>query len=235
MNKTRNVAVVAAHPDDEVLGCGGTMAKHAAAGDQVHVLILAEGATSRDVVRLGNVRAGEVSALRQAAERAAETLSVTSLSFADFPDNRMDSCDLLDVVKVVEAFFSEHAPEVVYTHHGGDMNVDHVLTQRSVATALRPVPGATFVRLLHFEVASSTEWGGTATANRFGPQWFEDIHRFLDLKLKALSAYESELRAFPHPRSIDGVKAQAQLQGACAGVPAAEAFMLGWQVQRDQN
>ena len=183
----RRIAVIAAHPDDEVLGCGATIARHAAAGDEVHILILAEGATSRDSSRDAPSRANELVSLRAAGSSAARILGAKSIDWADFPDNRMDTVALLDVVKRVEAFLGQHLPEVIYTHHAGDMNVYHFITQRAVMTALRPLPGARFRTVLQFEIASSTEWGAPATATPFVPQWFEDISDYLPAKLAALA------------------------------------------------
>lgn len=227
------IAVIAAHPDDEVLGCGATIARHAASGDEVHILILAEGATSRDVSRNVSSRAGELVSLRAAGSAAAQILGAKSIDWADFPDNRMDTVALLDVVKRVEAFVEQHAPQVIYTHHAGDMNVDHFVTQRAVMTALRPLPGARFNRVLQFEIASSTEWGAPVTGIPFVPQWFEDVSNFLPAKLAALDAYAAEMRSWPHPRSREGIVALAHSRGASVGVEAAEAFMLGWQINRN--
>ena len=136
---TDTVLVVAAHPDDEVLGCGGTIARHALDGDDVFILILAEGATSRD----GNTAStfsAEVTALQTAATKAAEILGVAPPRFLGLPDNRLDSLDLLDVVKAVEAVISEISPTIVYTHYVGDLNIDHQIAFRAVITACRPQP-----------------------------------------------------------------------------------------------
>jgi LmbE family N-acetylglucosaminyl deacetylase len=230
-----DIAVIAAHPDDEVLGCGGTIARHAAMGDRVHILILAEGATSRDPLRRAEQRREDLSALKTAARAAAEVLGAVTLEFGGFADNRMDGVELLDVVKVVEAFLVRHRPRIIYTHHGGDLNVDHQVTQRAVSTALRPLPGAAFSTLLYFEVPSSTEWGNVPCAQPFVPQWFEDVSCFLARKQEALRAYQGEMRVFPHPRSYEGVEALARMRGSTAGFAAAEAFMLGWYLNRWEN
>lgn len=228
----RRVAVIAAHPDDEVLGCGATIARHTAAGDEVRILILAEGATSRTQQRDVASAAGEMAALRSAGEAAARILGATSIEWAGFADNRMDGVELLDVVKRVEAFLGTCRPDVIYTHHAGDINVDHQVAQRAVMTALRPLPGATFCTILQFEIASSTEWGSAATGAPFVPQWFEDVSDFLDAKLAALDAYSTEMRSWPHPRSREGVTALAHWRGATVGVAAAEAFVLAWHIHR---
>jgi N-acetylglucosamine malate deacetylase 1 len=226
---SRRIAVIAAHPDDEVLGCGATIARHAAAGDEVRILILAEGATSRALARDAVAEAGE---LRSAGEAAARILGAKGIEWAGFADNRMDGMELLDVVKRIERFLGTWQPQVIYTHHAGDVNVDHQVTQRAVMTAARPLPDATFCTVLQFEIASSTEWGGPVTGTPFVPQWFEDVSDFLPLKLAALDAYGAEMRPWPHPRSPEGVAALARWRGATVGVDAAEAFMLGWHIQR---
>ena len=228
----RRVSVIAAHPDDEVLGCGATIARHADAGDDVHILIVAEGATSRSTTGDSASLAPELAALRAAGTAAAKILGVRTIEWAGFPDNRLDSVALLDVVKRIEDFLARYLPEVIYTHHAGDMNVDHLITQRAVMTALRPQPGAGFCTVLQFEVASSTEWGAPVTSSPFVPQWFEDVSLFLPAKLAALAAYAVEMRAWPHPRSPESVTALARWRGTTAGVEAAEAFMLAWHIRR---
>ena len=221
------VLVVAAHPDDEVLGCGGAIAKHTEQGDILHVLIMAEGATSRSLQRDRAKAKNQLSALAVAAQQASEILGVQSLKLHDFPDNRMDSCDLLDVIKVIEKKISQYQPEIIYTHHFGDVNIDHRRIHEAVVTAVRPIPGQIVQTLLFFEIASSTEWQPSSSALPFTPNWFVDISETLSLKIKALTAYESEMRPFPHARSVNALEHLAKWRGASVGVEAAEAFLLG--------
>ena len=143
----KSVIVIAAHPDDEVLGCGGTIAKHFHDGDEVHVLILAEGMTSRDDTRNREARTNDIVHLKNMANQAHKILGSTSVQIMDFPDNRMDSIDLLDVVKVVENEINERKPEIVYTHHSGDLNIDHRITHQAVFTACRPKPNTTVKKI----------------------------------------------------------------------------------------
>jgi N-acetylglucosamine malate deacetylase 1 len=218
--------IISAHPDDEVLGCGGSMAKWSKDGHEVHVLIMAEGATSRDKERDKVARRKELLHLAQSAKKAGEILGVKSIELMDYPDNRMDSVDLLDVVKTIEDYVEKLQPGVVVTHHSGDLNVDHQITQLAVVTAFRPQPGQIVQRILSFEVPSATEWQSYTSVSPFIPNWFEDISDTLDLKIKALEAYESEMRDWPHPRSIKAVEHLARWRGATVGVEAAEAFML---------
>jgi LmbE family N-acetylglucosaminyl deacetylase len=215
------ILVVAAHPDDEILGCGATLARHAAEGDRVHVLILGRGLAAR-----GAVEASEFEALEAAARAAAKTIGAQPPRFAGLPDNRLDSVDLLDVIKPIEAVLEELRPAVVYTHHGGDLNVDHRVACEAVATACRPVPGGSVRALYGFETLSSTEWGVRSAHAAFRPNHFVAVAEHLPTKLKALSAYETELRSWPHARSLKAVDALARVRGASVGCEAAEAFEL---------
>ena len=225
-SKKNTIIIVVAHPDDEVLGCGGSMAKWVQSGDDVHVLILSEGVTSRDKIPDRNSRKFELSKLSKSAHEAGNVLGVKSVNLLDFPDNRMDSLDLLDVVKEVEQFIEKLQPMVVITHHGGDLNVDHQVVHKSVITACRPQPGYPVKRILSFEVPSATEWQSPTFDIPFVPNWFEDISETLELKKKALKTYKSEMREWPHTRSIKAVEHLARWRGATVGYEAAEAFML---------
>ena len=221
-----SVLVVAAHPDDEVLGCGGTIARHADAGDQVQVLIVAEGATSRQQHRDRVQATGELSALAQAAQQVGVILGAQGVELLNFPDNRLDSLDRLDLIKQIEERIARHQPQVVYVHHVGDVNIDHRRLHESVVTACRPTPGQPVRRLLSFEVASSTEWQPPGSAPAFQPNWFVDISAQWIRKRESLEAYASEMRAWPHARSIQAVDHLVRWRGAQVGVEAAEAFCL---------
>jgi LmbE family N-acetylglucosaminyl deacetylase len=199
------------------------MARHVAAGDEVHVLLMAEGATSRAATR-DEADLGEIAALKAAAEAAGEALGAASLRFGGFEDNRMDGVDLLDVVKVVEAEITRVGPALVYTHHPYDLNVDHRLTCEAVLTACRPLPGSTVREVLAGEVLSATGWGPARPERSFCPTLFVGVEDHLDALRRALDAYAGEMRPFPHARSVEAVEAQARLRGAQVGLPAAEAF-----------
>lgn len=225
---SESILVVAAHPDDEVLGCGGAMVKHIENGDEVHVLILAEGMTSRDLKRNRESRSSDLSKLAQSAKKANDIIGVTSLYLHDFPDNRMDSVDLLDVVKVIESFIEKYKPSCVYTHHRGDVNIDHTVIHDAVISATRPQPGHCVKTLLFFETASSTEWRPPQSQISFSPNWFIDISgEAIYKKLKALDTYITEMRSFPHARSVKALEHLAKWRGASMGCEAAEGFVLG--------
>ena len=223
-----NIAVVAAHPDDEILGCGGTIAAHSRRGDTVSVLILAEGIASRGTWETPAMQ----ERLYQAARRANDIVGTARLDFGQLPDNRMDGVNLLDVVKRVEAFFSEVRPNCIYTHFPHDLNVDHRIASQAAVTAARPLPGSTLTTVLFFESPSSTEWAARVSGDGFSPNWFADISATLETKSHALQAYEMEMRPFPHARSIEAVQHLARWRGASAGLPASEAFMLARHIAR---
>ena len=222
-----SILVVAAHPDDEVLGCGGTIAKHIEQGDHVEVVILAEGITSRGNSQNQSNQSESLSELGEAAKRANEILGVKKLTLNSFPDNRMDSIDRIEIIKYVENIIRQSNPEIIYTHHAGDLNVDHRRTHESVVTASRIHPGCGIKTLLFFEIASSTEWQTAGSAPYFMPNWFVDISSTLDKKINALKAYNMEMREWPHPRSFRALQDLSRWRGTTVGSEAAEAFMLG--------
>ena len=219
MNKV--VAVIAAHPDDEVLGCGGTIARMASEGSSVHILLMADGETSRQEFNQERVKIRSASALY-----AGKVLGCASVKQLTLPDNKMDSMALLDVIRPIEAFINEYRPDVVFTHHSGDVNIDHRIVHDAVIAACRPQPDFFVRELFFFEVPSSTEWRPPSSGELFCPNYFFDISKTLEIKLQALSSYQDELRTFPHPRSLKAVEALATWRGATVGVNSAEAFIL---------
>lgn len=219
------VLVLAAHPDDEVLGCGGTIARLSAEGHDVNIAILGEGVTSRYADR-ADADTGIVSELQESAHEAGRVLGARTVSLHGLPDNRFDSLALLDIVKLVESLIEQHRPEVVYTQSGGDLNVDHATLFRATMTATRPMTGCPVRTLYAYEVASSTEWAFQRFEPAFRPSVFVDISDTLDLKIQAMESYAGELRPFPHPRSARGLRATAERWGAVSGLEAAEAFEL---------
>jgi LmbE family N-acetylglucosaminyl deacetylase len=219
------IAVVAAHPDDEVLGCGGTVARLTGDGHDVSFLILGEGATSRYEDR-ADAPAAELADLEADARAAARIVGVEDVRFGGFPDNRFDAVPLLDVVKSVEALVSELEPEAVYTHHPGDLNIDHLVSFRAVMAATRPQGGNPVRDVYAFEVASSTEWAFGRLEPAFRPSVFVDVSETLEAKVAAMESYRSEARAWPHPRSPEALRAIAARWGSTVGVDAAEAFEL---------
>lgn len=215
VNNNEIILVVAAHSDDEVLGCGGTMLRHAARGDEVHVIFLTNGVGARGSDDGANARSA-------ACESVMKKAGVTSFKQFDFPDNQLDKVSLLEVIKVVENVITAIRPTIIYTHFEGDLNIDHRICSAAVATACRPLPETDHVQIFAFEVPSSTEW---SASDCFKPTHFVNIEEFLDAKLGLMCLYEDEIRNFPHPRSLEAIGALAKWRGATAGFRAAEAFV----------
>jgi N-acetylglucosamine malate deacetylase 1 len=218
-----NVLVVAAHPDDELLGCGGTAARLAREGHSVFMAILGEGLTSRSA-RREDVNAAALKSLKDCSQRVADLLGAKELSLHGLPDNRFDTVPLLDVVKIVEQLIERLQPAALYTHHGGDLNVDHRVVSQAVLTATRPVENHPVRELYMFEIASSTGWGFQQLSPVFRPNTFVDIDGTLSLKIEGMRQYESEARKFPHPRSAEALTSTARRWGSVVGCKAAEAF-----------
>ncbi len=219
------VLVIAAHPDDEVLGCGGTIARLAREGHEVSIAILGEGLTARYRKR-EHADHTLLSQLRARCQQVADMLGAKEIVTHGFPDQRLDTVALLEVVKTVEDDVAKFSPEVVYTHHGGELNVDHQITHRAVLTATRPTQGHSVREVYAFEVPSSTEWAFEQFKPVFRPNTFVNIADTLEVKLRAMAHYETEARRFPHPRSPEALEAIACRWGSIAGCPAAEAFEL---------
>lgn len=220
------VLVVAAHPDDEILGVGGTVARHVASGDKVYAIILGEGQTSRGEHR-EDISQDVVRELHQNTMESAKAVGYTDVYFENFPDNRFDQVDLLDIVKAVEKKVRELKPDIVYTHYSGDLNIDHQYTARAVLTATRPIGDYCVSEIYAFETLSSSEWNFDYSAQpAFCPNVFVDITDYYANKENAMNCYVSELCEFPHPRSLKGMDVLSKTRGMAAGMERAEAFML---------
>src|SRR5271165_1099918 len=191
MAATDPILAIAAHPDDEILGCGATAARLVQEGRDVHFAILGEGITSRHAQR-DAADADQLAELHRQARAAAAKVGVKSVMLHKLPDNRLDTIPLLEVVKIVEELVDRLKPGVIYTHHGGDLNVDHGIIHRAVLTATRPVDGQTVREILAFEVPSSTEWAFQRLEPAFRPNVFVDVTRTLEAKIAAMECYESE-------------------------------------------
>lgn len=213
------VLVVAAHTDDEALGCGGTIARHVAEGDVVYAVFMADGVTSRD-----EVNESDIASRNDAAENARKILGIKENFYLGLPDNRLDSVPLIEIIKQLEPIIFKLKPNVIYTHHHGDLNVDHRITHEAVLTVCRPIPGSSVREIYAFEVMSSTEWA-TPSREPFIPNHYINITSFLKKKLQALEAYEYEIRNTPHTRSFVHLEYLAHHRGYSVGLGAAEAFV----------
>jgi LmbE family N-acetylglucosaminyl deacetylase len=222
------ILTVAAHPDDETLGAGATMARFASASHEVHVCILTDGVTARH---------RHVDQQQKCAMRACEVLGVSNVMFCGLPDQRLDSLPLLDVITPIEKFVDQIQPDLVFTHFSQDANQDHRVVFQATLVATRPTADTSVSTVLCYETASSTEWAPPFPGSVFSPNLFVDISTTLPTKLDALREYEhtfaGEMQPFPHPRSYEALEAISRRHGATAGVGAAEAFMLVRHIRRE--
>lgn len=219
MNKT--ILIVVAHPDDEVLGCFGTVAKMIRKGYIAYTLILSRGKTSR-----GKIDVKEIEDLRQEMLEANNLIGIKKVFQADFPDNAMDSVPLLEIVKKIEEIKNLVKPAIIFTHHIGDMNIDHQITHKAVLTATRPMNDECVKTIYSMEIPSSTEWNSFSRETTFVPNVFVDITDTINLKVDAMAFYESELRSYPYPRSLQHIKELAKVNGTKVGLNFSENFML---------
>jgi len=225
-----DIAIIAAHMDDEVLGCGGTIARYNIEGNNIHVLVLTDSCSAghRDVKLIlgsqGTVIEEEIISGKKAEFIAAmEVLGgYKSWKICDFPDMRLDTVPHIDLNQAIESFIDEVQPEMVFTHHPGDINRDHRLIHESVMVATRPVSGCPVKKVLCGESMYNNEWFGQP----FVPNTYIDISDTLNIKLEAMERYQSEIRTPPHPRSIRSLINLASIRGSAVGVSAAEAFQL---------
>jgi len=227
------ILIVAAHPDDEVLGMGGTILRHSKLKDIVKIVYLATGISSRQKYddkikskKLSDINKNKIKNLQTDAKKAAKILKVKDMSFYDFPDNELDSIPLLKIVKVIENEIKKFKPDIVYTNHFGDLNIDHRVTYNATLTACRPLNNK-IKKLISFEVPSSTEWNYPQS---FNPNYFINIEKEVDSKINSFKMFKSEIRNFPHPRSSLNLKIIAQKWGSVSGFKFAEAFEIIRQV-----
>jgi LmbE family N-acetylglucosaminyl deacetylase len=224
----KQILVVVAHPDDELLGLGATM--HKLINEQnckVRVIILGEGVTSRSDERDPEYWKEELKIHRQNIEQARKAIGYESVGIYDFPDNRFDTVALLDIIKVIEKEKETFQPEIIFTHHGGDVNIDHQRTFEAVVTATRPMEKEKVHAVITFETPSGTEWIASSDPRIFTPNVFIEVSvENLNAKIKGMESYEFEKRVYPHPRSPEALKILAQLRGITVGKIYAEAFNL---------
>lgn len=215
------VLVVVAHSDDETIGMGGTIRRHFEKGDEVLIMSMTNGVGSRDLSDKG-----EIDNRLMASEQASQILGFKWIERYDYPDNKMDTCSTLEIVKRIEKVKNKHNPSLVYFHSGADLNVDHRILSSAVLSAFRPQPGEFCRELRVFEVPSATDYGHESIFERFSPNLFIDITETWPHKLSALKAYSKEIRDYPHSRSLEAIKNLAKIRGNQNGLRMAEAFQI---------
>lgn len=210
--------IIAAHPDDEILGCGGIVKKYSES-EEFAVVIMSGGAEGRYSMDMENT-------LRKNAEEANAAIGTKELFFETLPNQKMESVLFVEVIGIIESYISKLKPHRVFTHFANDLNLDHRILAEATFTAARPLVGQVVKELYSYNVPSSTEWNMIDNARMFVPNVFVDIKEQIDAKIGAMKLYPSECRAYPHPRSPEAIKTHANYWGLTAGFEYAEPFKL---------
>ena len=225
MNKS--VLVIAAHPDDETIGCGGTILRHIDNEDTVNIITLTDGVGSRD-----SLSGSDKKKRNDAANNAIKLLGANWVGCGTFPDNNMDSIPILQIIKFIESFKKKYYPDIIYTHSPNDLNVDHGIAAMATLTAFRPEPSEKYNEIRFFEVASSSDFSVKQLNRKFEPNLFVNISNYLKIKIEALKCYDIEIRDYPHSRSYKKIEALAEYRGAQSGLNFAEAFEVVRKIER---
>ncbi len=221
MNNLKKILVIASHPDDEVLGCGGTLIKYSKMNYEIRVVFMTNGVSSRS-----KKKQNEISKRKKAAIKACKILGAQFPKFFDFKDNEMDSVPLLTIVKKIEREINLFKPSIIFTHFDGDLNIDHEITSRATLTACRPTINQSVKTLFMFYIPSSTEWSHIKKKKNFVPNWFEDISQSDKAKRSALNCYKMEMRKWPHPRSLKNISNLQEVFASEVGQKKTECFIL---------
>jgi LmbE family N-acetylglucosaminyl deacetylase len=222
----KKVLLICAHPDDDILGCGGLMAKYAEKGTDFRVVFIAEGSSCR--YPKGEIQTDEVQAVIQQRNEAGRTalnvLGVDDVVFHNLPCGRLDQVPIIEINKIIESEIRSFKPDTLFTHSENDANNDHGIVHKSTIMATRPNAINFVEKVYSYEILSSSEWKFT---NNFKPNYFEELtEEQVELKWQALKQYETEIKEFPFPRSSEGIYTLAKFRGMQAGIAYAEAFSL---------
>ena len=224
----KKLLVISAHPDDEILGCGASMANFFRKGYEIRTLILSKGIDSRKNTKNKEIKKID---LIKAAVKANRIVGSKKIVFGDFPDNKFDTVPLLKIAQTIERHINSFKPQIIFTHHFNDLNIDHEIVNRASIIATRPIPKKNKFKILTYEVNSSTDWANNNKYHSFRANYFINISKKdLAKKLEALRCYKLEMRNWPHTRSLQAIKARSKLRGSSVGLENAEAFQLYRQV-----
>ncbi len=218
----KRILVVAAHPDDEILGCGGTLARFRDEGNKIQTVFFTNGISSRN----DKVSKKAIEIRKKNALLVAKKLKSNEPIFFDYPDNQLDTIPLLKIIKKIEKVLKNFKPNIIFTHFDKDLNIDHQVVSKAVTTATRPLSGSKLEMILFFEILSSTEWTYQNNKDSFTPNYFINIEKFISKKKDLLKIYREELREWPHSRSLRGTEILSNYRGMMSGTSNAEAFIL---------
>ena len=224
MLKKNNVLFLVAHPDDELLGCGGAIMHHLNKKDNVSVITLSDGESSR-YLNESKIKLKKIEQRKKQFIQVMNKLKINNFFNGNFPDNQFDKVSLLEITKYIEKISKSFSPNIVYTHSNADLNIDHQITFRAALTSFRPLKKSTVSKFISFEIPSSTEWS-FGSYNNFNPNYFIDISKYMNRKLKLLSFYKNEYEKSDHPRSNEYILALAKIRGISIGMRYAEAFKI---------
>ena len=214
----KNISFIVAHPDDETIGCGGTILKKINEGHQINLLVLSNGISSR------SEKKKDLIFRKKNFEKVIRNYKIKNYEILDFPDNKFDTVPLLKIIKVIENFLRKNRSSEVFTHYYDELNIDHRITSKAVITACRPKPNSLIKKLFFFEVLSSTDWN--FNNNTFRPNYFEDVSKFTQKKIKLLKLYKNEILKGNHTRSLKNIIRLSEVRGASVGIKNAEAFII---------
>lgn len=220
----KTVLVIAAHPDDEVLGCGGTVARLSAEGVECHLLIVTDGSSSqyKDSDNLNEI----IVAKKLETKNCADLLGFKSIHYGELPDMKLDTTPHIRINQVIEEVIDKVLPDTVFTHFWGDVNCDHQNVFKSTLVAVRPILGQIVREVYCYRVPSSTEWTPNKADTMFMPNYFVDIEKYAEQKYNAFACYSTELREYPHPRSVQYLRENDKVVGLRVGLLVAEEFVL---------
>lgn len=224
IKKNKTILVLAAHPDDEVLGCGGSIAKFVKEKFKVYAVYFTDGVSAR--INSGLKDKNKSQERKRNSQLAAKVLGIKNCFFLSYPDNQLDKIPLLEIIKKIEFLIKKIKPSMLITHCDDELNIDHQIVHKAAITASRPKPNCLINKILLFETLSSSEWKFSNKKKTFNPNYFIDVGKFIEKKLKAIKCYKKELCKWPHPRSIKGIKNLAMYRGQTVGIKYAEAFYL---------
>ena len=217
---SKRVLIIVAHSDDETIGMAGTIRKHVLEGNTVNVVSMTNGVGSRSNANQS------ILSRKKSANEASKILGFDWIKQFDYPDNQLDSVPLLEIIKAIESVKANFKPELVYTHTGADLNIDHKIVLQATLTAFRPLNDESCKEIRTFEVPSATDYGHDTLTRKFVPNLFIDIHKFEKDKISALQAYSQEMKQYPNSRSVESIINLARTRGNRVGLDLAEAFQI---------